>query len=174
MGTAEFYQTAHGPTALDAFTAAVQDNQRIHGHGGYTGTIAEKATFILITESREQLREKISNQLTSSCEMLRWMRRFNDDGPEVLDLRETIRELRLCHEGLKRGATGYDIANILMRLKDSRVSQKHGPAGCIDLTPRYKGEHRFLFFGLAPSAPSPVAGVAPDVHTLTGHFHSTE
>ncbi len=150
MGAVEFYEVAHGETAQEAFTVAVQYRQHIDGHGGWTGTIAEKTDFILITESRTDLREKIDRRIQDGRKLLRRMRLFNDDDPEVRDLREEIKELRLCHQGLKRGAGPYDIANILLRLDDGRVSEKYGPAGCIDLTPSNKRKKRFLFFGLAP------------------------
>lgn len=42
MGAADYRSTAFGKTAQAAFSAAVEQAQHEHGHGGYTGTIAEK------------------------------------------------------------------------------------------------------------------------------------
>lgn len=48
MGADEFWVIAEGKTAADAFRTAVKEAQYEHGHGGYTGTIAEKRTFKVI------------------------------------------------------------------------------------------------------------------------------
>jgi hypothetical protein len=45
MGADPFTIVAFGGTAQDAFRAAVEDAAYEHGHGGYTGTIAEKDSF---------------------------------------------------------------------------------------------------------------------------------
>lgn len=42
MGAWWFEDIAHGKTAGDAFVAAVEEARWENGHGGYTGTIAEK------------------------------------------------------------------------------------------------------------------------------------
>lgn len=48
MGAQQFMTKAKGKTAKDAFWSAVDDACYEHGHGGYTGTIAEKAEFVMI------------------------------------------------------------------------------------------------------------------------------
>lgn len=48
MGASTFYITAKGKNAAEAFASAVSDAQHYHGHGGYTGTIAEKDEFVEI------------------------------------------------------------------------------------------------------------------------------
>lgn len=45
MGGTNFETTATGKTAREAFANAVSQAQWEHGHGGYTGTIAEKPGF---------------------------------------------------------------------------------------------------------------------------------
>jgi len=42
MGATNFYTEADGDTMAEAFHNAVQDAYYWHGHGGYSGTIAEK------------------------------------------------------------------------------------------------------------------------------------
>lgn len=49
MGACGFGDTAAGRDAQDAFNTAVRDAQYENGHGGYSGTIAEKSSFTLIT-----------------------------------------------------------------------------------------------------------------------------
>lgn len=48
MGASPFITKAHGTTAKDAFSHAVDAALREYGHGGYTGTIAEKESFTII------------------------------------------------------------------------------------------------------------------------------
>ena len=44
----EFEHTGQGATAQEAFANAVKEAQYDSGHGGYTGTIAEKHSFRMI------------------------------------------------------------------------------------------------------------------------------
>lgn len=46
MGACDFAAAAHGKTAREAFARAVERAQWEHGHGGYTGTVAEKHDFV--------------------------------------------------------------------------------------------------------------------------------
>ena len=48
MGAETFFRAAEGRTADEAFRTAKEDARHMHGHGGYSGTIAEKTNFTLI------------------------------------------------------------------------------------------------------------------------------
>lgn len=48
MGAASFNVDATGPNAAAAFREAVQNALHEEGHGGYTGTLAEKDSFVMI------------------------------------------------------------------------------------------------------------------------------
>lgn len=48
MGAWEFYTIALGRNLEDAFTAAQEQARWEHGHGGYSGTIAEKPGAVLV------------------------------------------------------------------------------------------------------------------------------
>ena len=49
MGACDFGQVVEGAeTAREAFRKGVADAQHWHGHGGYTGTLAEKDSFCMI------------------------------------------------------------------------------------------------------------------------------
>ena len=96
MGAQEFTQKAKGKNAKEAFSAAREQAFYDHGHSRYTGSIAEKDSFILIPVP---------------------------DGKEPAEF-----------------------ASDLMQYDDPRISDKWGPAGCVELA---KGE--FLFFGWASS-----------------------
>jgi hypothetical protein len=45
MGATNFVSIGKGATAQEAFDLLTQQAQHYHGHGGYTGTIAEKDEF---------------------------------------------------------------------------------------------------------------------------------
>jgi len=47
MGATNYITVARGKNAKEAFESAVANAQWEHGHGGYTGTIAEKGSFVL-------------------------------------------------------------------------------------------------------------------------------
>lgn len=49
MGASQFTATASGPSAGEAFRDAVDLAKYEYGHGGYTGTIAEKDSFVLVS-----------------------------------------------------------------------------------------------------------------------------
>lgn len=48
MGATTFQTVSHGKTAKEAFNKAVERARYEHGHGGYSGTIAEKRNFTMI------------------------------------------------------------------------------------------------------------------------------
>ena len=48
MGAEEFWHKEVGVTPEEAFHKAVESAAYEHGHGGYTGTIAEKSDFVMI------------------------------------------------------------------------------------------------------------------------------
>jgi len=48
MGAVEFYTESAGRNAREAFDEAVCAARYEHGHGGYTGTIAEKNEFVVV------------------------------------------------------------------------------------------------------------------------------
>lgn len=46
MGAETFFTKARGKSAQEAFDEAVRRAQYDYGHAGYTGTIAEKSSFV--------------------------------------------------------------------------------------------------------------------------------
>lgn len=48
MGAETFESYAAGKTAAEAFSDAVEQAAYDHGHSGYSGTIAEKHSFVMI------------------------------------------------------------------------------------------------------------------------------
>lgn len=58
MGACTFSTVGKGKTADKAFAAAVAQARHEHGHGGYTGTIAEKYGYVLIEPPAGQSRDE--------------------------------------------------------------------------------------------------------------------
>jgi len=48
MGATEFMTLVSGDSAREAFRSATEEARYMHGHGGYSGTIAEKRSFQVI------------------------------------------------------------------------------------------------------------------------------
>lgn len=48
MGAETFFETAYGKDAKEAFASAVEEAAYEYGHGGYTGSLAEKSSFTVI------------------------------------------------------------------------------------------------------------------------------
>jgi hypothetical protein len=55
MGGQTFSQAATGNTPADAFKNAVEQARYDYGHAGYTGTIAEKDSFIMVSPNPDTL-----------------------------------------------------------------------------------------------------------------------
>ena len=49
MGADQFHNRISAKTAREAFTSLVEEARYEHGHGGYTGTIAEKNDFKMVS-----------------------------------------------------------------------------------------------------------------------------
>ena len=63
MGACDFHVTAKGKTAREAFNAARDHALYESGHGGYSGTIAEKHGFVMITPPEGPILERFIMQL---------------------------------------------------------------------------------------------------------------
>ena len=63
MGSESFTHQAEGKTAKEAFNKAREEAFYDHGHSGYTGTIAEKESFVMIKLPKGQDAEDYANKL---------------------------------------------------------------------------------------------------------------
>lgn len=66
MGAYDFYTTAKGKTAQEAFNNAVEDARFNYGHAGYTGTIAEKHQFVMISLPEGKTAEEYAVDLVNN------------------------------------------------------------------------------------------------------------
>lgn len=60
MGGQFFTEYGEGTNAEDAFRRAVEKAQYDFGHAGYTGTIAEKKTFVMVEKPNGQGEEEFA------------------------------------------------------------------------------------------------------------------
>ena len=123
MGGTTFFTYGEGKTPEEAFRAARKKALYDHGHRGYTDTIAEKTSFVVISDTLEDVMQRL-NQVRDSGEK---------DGLERL--LKSMKRIKAPH---------VQVAEALLDLADPRVDDKRGPAGCIKL----EGE-KYLFFGWA-------------------------
>ncbi len=63
MGAEIFIQKEQGKTPQEAFKNAVREAEYNYGHAGYTGTIAEKDSYILIDLPEEMEAQKYAEFL---------------------------------------------------------------------------------------------------------------
>lgn len=75
MGATTFTEFWEGTSAEKAFRKAVDESKHEYGHGGYTGTIAEKGDFTIIT--RDVMSLPAAEALASKM--------FNEDDPRIND-----------------------------------------------------------------------------------------
>ena len=73
MGAEEFWHKEVGRTPEEAFHKAVERACYEHGHGGYTGTIAEKSDFVMIEVPKGYPAADYADKLMS------------DDDPRIAD-----------------------------------------------------------------------------------------
>ena len=166
MGACDFMNRSCGKNARDAFDSLRDHAAYEHGHGGYTGTIAEKGSFVELPTPKtkmdmEELAECANNEgktytvwreLKEGEASPFWGCRttYNDDGTKttfVPEQREIPDDLKAW---MKRAV---DVAN-----------DKWGPAACVEVTGKAAKDYReqvgmkgkrgikvFLFFGWASS-----------------------
>ncbi len=54
MGAVDFTHASYGKTPEEAFKTAQEEARYDHGHAGYTGTIAEKNSFEIMTVPEDE------------------------------------------------------------------------------------------------------------------------
>lgn len=63
MGACNFTTVARGNSAKDALRNAIEDARYENGHGGYTGTIAEKDSLVMISKPEGEDLYEFANRL---------------------------------------------------------------------------------------------------------------
>lgn len=154
MGACEFLNLSHGKTADEAFGRAVESARWEYGHGGYTGTIAEKYEFALYDLPPRVMAEKVVAALSWAALHIQFT-----DSPETTQHweRTTIKRAKREYDWMV-SKFGQNVTRQMVRTYDD----KWGPAVAFRVTgkqaDRYRlyntmkrGERVFLFCGWASS-----------------------
>lgn len=149
MGAAGFWTEAIGRSADEAFRCATDRARYEHGHGGYTGSIAEKHEFKLMHVSKAELLHWLDHEIQESRKVLR--------GRVGWEAENWQRNLQAAEQERARVASGGTpspeaFAQILYGLWHGPGFDKWGPAVAVQLSPKpgdFPGCKRFVFFGLA-------------------------
>jgi len=146
MGADNFRVRAFGKTAEAAFSAVVDEAKWEHGHGGYTGTIAEKNSFIVCPPPKgvdpTTWADWIEHDGTFVWEEVPQGSSFHrsrtaEDGRTVYELRK-----------LEEVPAKYRGNSSALRKAQGIWNDKWGPAVCVPLD---EAQGKFLFLGLASS-----------------------
>jgi hypothetical protein len=129
MGACDFKTVQTGDSARHAFVMACDHAAYMSGHGGYTGTIAEKSSFIEIRDTLADVRRLLANPA------------INENTRKYC-----VKTLDRAAESSELAVHAHAVADVLMCIDDSRIRDKWGPAGCINAGPK-----TYLFFGYASS-----------------------
>lgn len=164
MGANTFWMISEGKTASEAFAAAVREARHMHGHGGYTGTIAEKNDFVVIdivAETESAIRKLVASRaaltVTAQKRYAKEREAKIKAGASPWSLPEAVIDSDRLYEmraGVtkqigalrKKGTRAEALASVLLGEGDRRIDDKWGPAGCVRVSAK-----KWLFFGYASS-----------------------
>lgn len=68
MGANVFFKVSSGKNANEAFNNAVQQAQYDYGHRGYSGSIAEKRSFVVIQPPEGEKPREFADKLIDGCD----------------------------------------------------------------------------------------------------------
>ena len=68
MGARDFFHEAEGHTPKEAFIKARDEAAYDYGHAGYTGTIAEKGSFVMIKVPKGKDPQDYAQELVDKCD----------------------------------------------------------------------------------------------------------
>lgn len=85
MGGSTFVVAANGKTAKEAFDAAREEALYEYGHRGYTGTIAEKHSFVMVQLPHIEDLAKDQREWSVEKRARDYADRLNDEGDPRID-----------------------------------------------------------------------------------------
>lgn len=127
MGACDFESRSMGKTAQEAFSLAKAEAHYEHGHGGYSGTIAEKNSFEVINCPSGLTVHEFTRLMVEAYAYEPYGSKDVSEMPCTPEHREVV----------MRAAKVFD--------------DKWGPAVCIPLEEGEGVNNRFLFCGMASS-----------------------
>ena len=134
MGADQFSSVGYGKDANEAFRSAVESAQWEHGHGGYTGTIAEKGSYRVV---------HLPEGVTADA----WVDTINDS---TLFAGGDTEEKRRARVAAHLGQHDSDGLYVRAIREGNQVLDKWGPAGAIRLDDGSSTQQKWMFFGFAP------------------------
>ena len=168
MGATTFITVGWGRGAREAFNAAVEHAQYEHGHGGYSGTIAEKHSFTLYHPPKgTRASVDALSRAAMSVEFAYYDSQFDvrsgvwcrPNAKERARIDRNVKRQNL--ETLKRCSVPASQLDFVRKLA-SATDDKWGPAGALEVTgsalrdmKKLTGrvgshEKAFVFFGWTP------------------------
>jgi hypothetical protein len=172
MGAETFEERGEGKSAQEVFDKLVEEAAYDHGHGGYTGTIAEKSEFVVISAPNESVRKELhakavekanKSVLYQKAQVAYWETKvasgkhtyaneaLQGQKATLAKAEAALAEL-LTTDPTRNPDIMEEYARYLINEGDDRVDDKWGPAGCIcvkEPTATEPGE--WIFFGWASS-----------------------
>ena len=124
MGAETFYDKGKGKTAKEAFDNVVADALWNHGHGGYTGTIAEKHGYVEFARPKGMREKTVRNLMHDLVDF-----HFGDDKKKNKIAKKYS---KISTDTLTKMATIFE--------------DKWGPAVCMESKPK-----TYIFSGWASS-----------------------
>lgn len=145
MGSANFETYATGRTPKEAFNSAVEQALYEHGHEGYTGTIAEKENFTIITppsswkgremEYAELLLEEEDERISNKWGPAGCIHVFSEPLKEEVAYSTTTRKYK--QEGTRKWETFFEVHGMDGRQFDILKSQTQAEASAKSFAKQY-------------------------------------
>ena len=156
MGATDFSQDASGKSAKEAFSRAVEQAQYEHGHGGYSGTIAEKGGdgFVMLPALPPRWTAQKVEDLIGTAQYGESYKASN--GTWKIRRGSQAKAAEALEDYLARGMSRLSVRQLLALCDD-----KWGPALCVEVAARERadyirwqgklrrGDRVFRFFGTA-------------------------
>lgn len=155
MGAVTFQTIALGRDAASAFTAAVEHAQYMYGHGGYSGSIAEKSSYVEAVLPPRWTLDRFLDAM--NAEVGEWARKPKRDSSGSFALKRWNRQHK-AYDELVAFCGQRDVDHWRLAYDD-----KWGPAVCVELTGKVARDHKaacgragtrdraFAFVGFASS-----------------------
>jgi len=155
MGADTFVERGKGKSAKEVFNKLVEQAAYDHGHGGYTGTIAEKSEYTFISAPTESMKRQILAKMVEKVNKgIEWQKAQKPSvwQKEALVEAEAKLTTLLTSDPASVPNTVEEYAAYLIDEGDERVDDKWGPAGCLCVKEPENGEPgEWIFFGWASS-----------------------
>lgn len=163
MGAEYFETTWAGRDATEAFRFCTEEARHLEGHGGYTGTIAEKSSFVLYELPARMTFPKMM-KLVRLYEERQWAL---DEAERMLGAKAAERKraqarLRKAERAFDKACPDRPLRDLVRRVYNT-TEDKWGPAAAFERTGKVAKEFK---------ARNGLKGTRKRVYTFCGHASS--